>query len=107
MKAIDCVLHLAGESDPEPDIETLLELNIKGTYNVLEAAFHTGVKKVIIASSIHTKCFIEALASYYGFEKGLKSIAIRIVDIMFLKVEVLFRIYGIYLLGCHPEILMI
>lgn len=103
MKNIDCVLHLAGESNPYSKMESLLELNIKGTYNVFEAAFQAGVKKVITASSIHaiegypldemirtddpvrpknlygvSKCFIEALASYYGFEKGLKSIAIRI-----------------------------
>lgn len=103
-KNIDIVIHLAGDPSPNADFyTTLLESNIKGSYNIFKAASDNGISKVIVASSAQTvegypldfqvtesspvrpknmygvsKCFVEALASYFAFEKQLQSIVIRI-----------------------------
>lgn len=103
-KDIDIVIHLAGDPSPNADFyTTLLEDNIKGSYNIFKAASDNGVSKVIVASSAQTvegypldfqvtesspvrpknmygvsKCFVESLASYFAYEKQLQSIAIRI-----------------------------
>jgi len=103
-KNIDIVIHLAGDPSPDADFYTsLLESNIKGSYNIFKAASDNGVTRVIAASSAQTvegypldfqvtdsspirpknmygvsKCFVEALASYFAYEKQLQSIAIRI-----------------------------
>lgn len=47
----DVVVHLAAFVSFEPDWEAILEANIKGTYNVFEAARRAGVKRIIYASS--------------------------------------------------------
>lgn len=103
-EGIDTVIHLAG--DPSPDAgfyESLLDNNIKGTFNMFRAAQDQGVQRVILASSAQTiegypidaqiypdtptrprnlygvsKCFGESLASYFAYTEGLQSIAIRI-----------------------------
>lgn len=103
-EGIDVVIHLA--ADPSPNAEfygTLLEDNIKGTYNIFQAAHDQGCQRVVYASSIHavlgyprdvqipadatwqpmnmygvSKCFGEAVASYFAHAHGLSSIAIRI-----------------------------
>jgi len=103
-KNIDIVIHLAGDPSPDADFySSLLESNIKGSYNIFKAAAENGVSRVIAASSAQTvegypldfqatdstpvrpknmygvsKCFVEALASYFAYEKQLQSIAIRI-----------------------------
>ncbi len=100
---IDTVVHLAADPSPEADFYgSLLDNNIKGTYNVFRAAKDQGCRRVIFASSIHavlgyppdvavrpdapvrplnmygvTKCFGEALAACFAAD-GLSSIAIRI-----------------------------
>ena len=101
---IDIVVHLA--ADPAPDAvfyDSLLESNIKGTYNVFRAAKDAGCQRVVFASSVHavaghapddpvtpdapvrpvnmygvSKCFGEAVASYFAHAEGLSSIAVRI-----------------------------
>ncbi|GAB6988562.1 NAD-dependent epimerase/dehydratase family protein [Paenibacillus pini] len=101
---MDLVIHLAG--DPSPDAgfyESLLENNIKGTYNIFRAAKDQGVQRVIFASSAQTiegypidaqiysnmptrprnlygvsKCFGESVASYFAYSEGLQTIALRI-----------------------------
>lgn len=103
-KNVDLVIHLAG--DPSPDAgfyESLLENNIKGTFNIFRASKDQGVQRVILASSAQTiegypidaqiysnmptrprnlygvsKCFGESLASYFAYSEGLQSIAVRI-----------------------------
>ncbi|MED4583042.1 NAD(P)-dependent oxidoreductase [Brevibacillus choshinensis] len=103
-KGIDVVIHLAG--DPSPDAgfyESLLENNIKGTFNMFRAAKDQGVQRIIFASSAQTiegypldaqiysdmptrprnlygvsKCFGESLASYFAYSEGLQSIVVRI-----------------------------
>ncbi|WP_089303225.1 NAD-dependent epimerase/dehydratase family protein [Haloechinothrix alba] len=52
----DAVIHLAALSG-EADWETILRVNIHGTYTVLEAARRAGVPRVILASSNHAVGF--------------------------------------------------
>src|SRR5688500_17902535 len=51
-EGVDAVIHLGGHSLERPWPE-ILEVNINGTYIVLEAARQQGVKRVILASSNH------------------------------------------------------
>ncbi|MCC7352295.1 MAG: NAD(P)-dependent oxidoreductase [Anaerolineae bacterium] len=49
---VDVVLHLAAIPNPFRDPpERVFGINVAGTYNVLEAALRTGVRRVVIASS--------------------------------------------------------
>lgn len=101
---IDVVVHLAADPSPDANFETsVLPNNIVGTYNILGAAHDAGCRRVVLASSaqsveaypvdvqVHpempvrpknlygvSKCFIEALASYYATEEGLSCLAVRI-----------------------------
>jgi nucleoside-diphosphate-sugar epimerase len=101
---IDTVVHLAADPSPDADFYgSLLDNNIKGTYNVFRAARDQGCQRVIFASSVHavigympdvqahpespvrpvnmygvSKCFGEAVAHYFAASEGLSSIAIRI-----------------------------
>lgn len=102
-QGIDTVVHLAANPSPEADWDSLLPVNIDGTYNVFMAARAAGCRKVIFASSIHaisgyhteyqvhpeeavnpgdlygvSKCFGEALGRYMATQKQLSCIAIRI-----------------------------
>lgn len=48
----DAVLHLAADPSPVADFRsTVLPLNIVGTYNMVEAALATGVRRFVFASS--------------------------------------------------------
>lgn len=101
---IDTIIHLAADPSPRATFyDTLLPLNIQMTYNMFHAAVEQGCRRLIFASSIHavnaypldvqihpddpirpgdlygvTKCFGEALCSYYAHREGLSCIAIRI-----------------------------
>lgn len=103
-KGIDVVVHLAGDASPHAGFyESLLDNNIKGTFNMFRAAKDQGVQRIIFASSAQTiegypldaqiypdmptrprnlygvsKCFGESLASYFAYSEGLQSIAVRI-----------------------------
>ena len=103
-RGIDTVVHLAADPSPEADFyDSLLENNIKGTYNIFRAAADQGCRRVIFASSIHavvghppemsipadapvrpmnmygvSKGFGEALAACFAHDGALSSIAIRI-----------------------------
>ena len=103
-KTIDTVIHLAADAGPGADFYgSLLDNNIKGTYNVFRAAKDQGCRRVIFASSAQvmagyprdvqahpetpvrpvnmygvSKCFGEAVASYFAHAEGLSSIAICI-----------------------------
>ena len=102
-QGIDVVLHLAADPSPSATWDSLLPVNIVGTYNVFAAAKHAGVRRVVYASSIHavggyesdrqvapndpvnpgdlygvTKCFGEAMGRYMAEQEGVQCIAIRI-----------------------------
>ncbi|MDO5649458.1 MAG: NAD(P)-dependent oxidoreductase [Gallicola sp.] len=103
IKDFDMVIHFAGEAMPDADFQSLEELNIEGTKNVISSCSKSGVKRFIYASSIHavsgypsdkqieiddpvrpgdlygvSKCFNEALCSYFAYHKGMECMAIRI-----------------------------
>jgi nucleoside-diphosphate-sugar epimerase len=101
---IDIVLHLAADANPEADFShSLLSNNIQGTYNIFRAAKDQGCQRVIFASSVQvflgypadvqahpesplrpmnmygvSKCFGEAVASYFAHKENLASIVLRI-----------------------------
>lgn len=52
MRGVDAVLHLGGRSR-ESDALDVLQVNVYGTYRVLEAARQAGVRRVVLASSNH------------------------------------------------------
>ena len=103
-RGIDTVVHLAGDPSGQAGFYgSLLDNNIKGTYNIFQAAKDQGCRRVIFASTIQvisgypldvqaqpeslvkplnmyavSKCFGEAVAHYFAMAEGLSSIAIRI-----------------------------
>lgn len=105
MDGADTVVHMAGASSPESTWEQVLEANIIGQRNVLEAARVSGVRRVVLASSNHamgmydryeqwpvypdqlqradslygvSKILGETLGRFYFDEYGLDVIALRI-----------------------------
>ena len=102
-KAVDTVIHLAGVASPDSSFEVILPVNIVGTYNIFQAAYEAGVRRIVFASSVQavegypldtqvrtdmpvrpknlygvSKAFGEALAAYYAFQKNIEAVAIRI-----------------------------
>lgn len=102
---IDGVVHLGGYSVEGP-WPTILNSNIIGCYNLFEAAYHAGVKRVVFASSNHaigfyprdqrigvnvtvhpdsrygiSKAFGEALGAFYADKHGLRVTCIRIGNV--------------------------
>jgi NAD+ dependent glucose-6-phosphate dehydrogenase len=101
---MDIVIHLAADPSPAADFYgSLLDNNIKATYNIFRAAKDQGCRRVIYASSIRvlegypqgtplppdlpvrpidmygaSKCFGEATAHTFSTSEGLSSIVIRI-----------------------------
>jgi len=101
---VDSVLHLAADASPRSGFyESFLDNNIKGVYNIFEAAREAGCRRVVYASSVQAiegypldeqartdaavrplnmygacKVFGEATAHCYAFSHGLSSIAVRI-----------------------------
>jgi nucleoside-diphosphate-sugar epimerase len=49
----DAVVHLAAVPDPAATWEQLLPANVLGTYHVAEAAAACGVRRLVLASSLH------------------------------------------------------
>ena len=52
-EGVDAILHLAGIPGPALPATDLFSLNCAGTFNLFNAAAATGVKRVVVASSIH------------------------------------------------------
>ena len=103
-EGVDAVVHLAGDASPEADFaQSLLPVNIAGTYNLFRAAADAGVRRVVHASSAQavegypldvqvregmpprpgnlygvSKAFGEALAAYFAAREGLEAVAVRI-----------------------------
>lgn len=50
----DAVIHLAALVDLSASWDDILQTNVIGTYNVLEAAADAGIERFVFASSIHT-----------------------------------------------------
>jgi NAD+ dependent glucose-6-phosphate dehydrogenase len=101
---MDIVIHMAADPSPVADFYgSLLDNNIKATYNIFRAAKDQGCRRVIYASSIRvlegypqgaplvpdlpvrpidmygaSKCFGEATAHVFATSEGLSSIVIRI-----------------------------
>jgi uronate dehydrogenase len=98
----DGIVHLGGIS-VEAAFDDILQANFLGTYNIYEAARKHGVKRVMFASSNHTigfhkrtellddksthrpdsiygvsKCYGEALASYYYDKFDVETVSVRI-----------------------------
>lgn len=105
MDGVDTVLHLAGSASPESEWDDVLEANIIGFRNVIEAARAAGVRRFVFASSNHamgmydrheqwpvyphhlprpdslygvSKVFGEALGRFYHDEHDLDFLALRI-----------------------------
>lgn len=98
----DGIVHLGG-IPRESSFEAILDANIRGTYHIFEAARRHGRPRVLFASSNHvvgfhdrttrldrdaplrpdslygvSKCFGEALASYYFDKHGVENVCVRI-----------------------------
>lgn len=102
---VDGIVHLGGFSVEGP-WDTILQSNIIGCYNLFEAAYRAGVKRVVFASSNHavgfyprdtkidvdvtvrpdsrygvSKAFGEALGALYADKHGLRVTALRIGNV--------------------------
>lgn len=102
MEGVDMVLHFASIADERP-FETLLGPNFLSSYNVWEAGYRHGVKRIVYASSVHAvgmvengdcagvdadhapdtfyglaKCFTEDLGKLYWSKRGIESVHLRI-----------------------------
>ena len=104
MNGVEAVVHMAADPKVEAIWDSVLNLNLVGTYNIFEAARKVGVKKAVYGSSNHacgfsvkeldvvgpdtpvtpdslygvSKAFGEALARYYSDNFGLSVICLRI-----------------------------
>jgi nucleoside-diphosphate-sugar epimerase len=50
---VDAVVHLAAVPDPAASWEQLLPVNVVGAYHVAQAAAECGVRRLVLASSLH------------------------------------------------------
>jgi uronate dehydrogenase len=105
VEGVDGIVHLGGHST-EGSWDTILNANIVGCYNIFEAAYRKGVKRVVFASSNHavgfyprarkigvdvtvrpdsrygvSKAFGEALGSLYADKHGLRVTCLRIGNV--------------------------
>lgn len=104
LEGAEMVVHMGAYAD-EGTFEKLLGPNFVGAYNIWEAAFQNGLKRVVYGSSIHAvgmhpktdfidtevrhrpdtfyglaKCFAEDLGSMYWDKRGLESVHMRILS---------------------------
>ena len=102
---VEGIVHLGGYSVEGP-WDTILQVNIIGTYNLFEAARRAGVKRVVFASSNHavgfyprdkriginvpvrpdsrygvSKAFGEALGALYAEKHGIRVTCLRIGNV--------------------------
>ncbi len=100
----DMIVHFGAIGNEAP-FDDILQSNIVGAYNIWEAAYRSGVRRIVYASSIHAvgmhlkrdfigtdvphrpdtfyglaKCFAEDLGSLYWDERGLESVHLRILS---------------------------
>ncbi|MBL8702669.1 MAG: NAD(P)-dependent oxidoreductase [Alphaproteobacteria bacterium] len=99
---VDAMVHLAGAPDPR-DFEEMFRANVRGLYDLFEAARAAGVKRIVFASTNHTyglypvehgmtptdptrpdsfygvtKVFGEQMLRYYWDKHGIESVSLRI-----------------------------
>ena len=104
LEGADMVVHMRAYADEGP-FAKLLGPNFVGAYNIWEAAYQHGLKRVVYGSSIHAigmhpknefidigvrhrpgtcygliKCFAEDLGAMYWDKRGLKSVHMRILS---------------------------
>ncbi len=104
LEGAEMVVHFAAIVDEAP-FEDLLGPNYIGAYNVWEAAYRHGLRRVVYASSVHAvgmhasadgidttaahrpdtfyglaKCFAEDLGRMYWEKRGLESVCLRIMS---------------------------
>ena len=104
LEGAEMVVHFGALGDEAP-FEQILGPNIVGAYNIWEAAFQHGLRRVVYASSIHAvgmhpkhdfigtdaahrpdtfyglaKCFAEDLGRMYWDKRGLESVCLRILS---------------------------
>ncbi|KAJ04203.1 NAD-dependent epimerase/dehydratase family protein [Sulfitobacter mediterraneus] len=104
LECADMVVHMGAYADEGP-FEKLLGPNFIGAYNIWEAAYRQGLRRVVYGSSIHAvgmhpktdfigvdaphrpdtfyglaKCFAEDLGSMYWDKRGLESVHMRILS---------------------------
>lgn len=100
----DMVVHFGAIVDEKP-FEELLGPNFVGSYNIWEAGYQAGVRRIVYASSIHAvgmhlksdfigtdaehrpdtfyglaKCFTEDLGRMYWDKRGMESVHLRILS---------------------------
>ncbi|MBI1218313.1 MAG: NAD-dependent epimerase/dehydratase family protein [Rhodobacteraceae bacterium] len=101
-EGVQAIVHFGG-APLETAWETILNANIRGSYNIYEGARRAGVKRVVYSSSVHaigyhkiedhidasaphrpdtlyglSKCFVEDLGRLYWDKFGIESVALRI-----------------------------
>ncbi|MEM6886805.1 MAG: NAD(P)-dependent oxidoreductase [Pseudomonadota bacterium] len=104
LEGADMVVHFGAIVD-ERSFEELLGPNFVGSYNIWEAGYKAGVRRVVYASSIHAvgmhlksdfigtdaahrpdtfyglaKCFTEDLGRMYWDKRGMESVHLRILS---------------------------
>ena len=104
LEGAEMVVHFGAIGDEAP-FDRILHSNIVGAYNVWEAAWQHGARRVVYASSIHAvgmhprqdfigpdaahrpdtyyglaKCFAEDLGSLYWDKRGLEAVCLRILS---------------------------
>ncbi len=101
---IDTIVHLAADPSPAAGFyESLLDNNIKGAFNIFQAAADQGCRRVVYASTIQliegypldvqatpdmptkavnmygaTKAFAESTAHYFSAKHGLSCLCVRV-----------------------------
>jgi uronate dehydrogenase len=101
-EGVDAIVHFGG-APVETNWQTILDANIRGSYNIYEGARKNGVKRVVYASSVHaigyhkvedhidanaphrpdslygvSKCFVEDLGRLYWDKFGIETVCCRI-----------------------------
>ncbi|MGD9294519.1 MAG: NAD(P)-dependent oxidoreductase [Roseobacter sp.] len=104
LEGADMVVHFGAIVDEKP-FEELLGPNFVGSYNIWEAGYQAGVRRIVYASSIHAvgmhlksdfigtdaahrpdtfyglaKCFTEDLGRMYWDKRGMESVHLRILS---------------------------
>lgn len=104
LEGADMVVHFGAIVDEKP-FKELLGPNFVGSYNIWEAGYKAGVRRVVYASSIHAvgmhlksdfigtdaehrpdtfyglaKCFTEDLGRMYWDKRGMESVHLRILS---------------------------
>src|SRR5436853_221267 len=64
VEGVAAVVHLAGEPNQNATFDEVFEKNIRGTYNVYEAARLHGSPRVVFASTNHVAGWYELLKEY-------------------------------------------